>query len=97
VISGSLDGRILIWDAQNLPQRTGPVDLKAHPLKLHPLIALDGHPGPSRCVRFNPRYNMMVSAGAELVSEIPRFVLCKFLKDYDRHSGYRITAWIPRR
>lgn len=70
VISGSLDGRILIWDAQNLPQRTGPVDLKAHPLRLHPLVSLDGHPGPSRCVRFNPRYNMMVSAGSELVCNI---------------------------
>lgn len=70
VISGSLDGRILIWDVQNLPQRTGPVDLKVPPLRLHPLVSLDGHPGPSRCVRFNPRYNMMVSAGSELVCGI---------------------------
>lgn len=71
VIGGSLDGRILIWDAQNLPQRTGPVDLKTQPHKLHPIVGLDGHPGPSRCVRFNPRYNMMVSAGAELAFWLP--------------------------
>jgi len=70
VIGGSLDGRILIWDVQKLPQRTGAVDLNAHPLKLQPMVALDGHPGPSRCVRFNPRFNMMVTAGAELVRRL---------------------------
>jgi len=73
VIGGSLDGRILIWDVQKLPQRTGPVDLNAHPLKLQPMVALDGHPGPSRCVRFNPRFNMMVTAGAELVRRLISF------------------------
>lgn len=74
VISGSLNGKIVIWDAQNLPLRSGPVDLKAHPTRLQPLTSLDGHPGPSRCVRFNPRLAMIVSAGAELVN-IPITVL----------------------
>lgn len=88
VIGGSLDGRVLIWDAQNLPQRTGPVDLKAHPLRMAPLVALDGHPGPSRCVKFNPRYNMMVSAGAELVG------YCSY--DFvDGSNGIMQAFWLP--
>lgn len=68
VISGSLDGKIAIWDVQDLPTREGPIDLKVHPLRLQPLASLEGHPGPSRCVRFNPRYAMMCTAGAELVN-----------------------------
>ncbi|KAG1734139.1 WD40-repeat-containing domain protein [Suillus lakei] len=66
VVSGSSNGKIIIWDVQNLPVRSGVVDLKAHPTRLQPLTTLDGHPGPSRCVRFNPRLAMIVSAGAEL-------------------------------
>jgi len=67
VIGGSLDGRVIVWDVQNLPTRTGPVDLKLPPLCLQPLANLDGHPGPARCVKFNPRLAMLVTAGAELV------------------------------
>jgi len=50
---------------------SGVVDLKAHPTRLQPLTTLDGHPGPSRCVRFNPRLAMIVSAGAELAFWLP--------------------------
>ncbi|KAG2058496.1 WD40 repeat-like protein [Suillus hirtellus] len=71
VVSGSLNGKIIIWDVQNLPVRSGVVDLKAHPTRLQPLTTLDGHPGPSRCVRFNPRLAMIVSAGAELAFWLP--------------------------
>ncbi|KAF8623604.1 hypothetical protein AX17_007307 [Amanita inopinata Kibby_2008] len=71
VVGGSLDGKILIWDVQNLPVRSGEVDLKIPPLQIQPLAALDGHPGPSRCVRFNPRLAMMCSAGAELAFWLP--------------------------
>ncbi|PFH53113.1 hypothetical protein AMATHDRAFT_1540 [Amanita thiersii Skay4041] len=71
VVGGSLDGKILIWDVQNLPTRSGEVDLKVPPLQVQPLAALDGHPGPSRCVRFNPRFAMMCSAGAELAFWLP--------------------------
>ncbi|KAH7884651.1 WD40-repeat-containing domain protein [Phlebopus sp. FC_14] len=71
VISGSLDGRIAIWNVQNLPTRTGSIDLKVPPLCLQPLASLDGHPGPARCVRFNARLAMMVSAGAELAFWLP--------------------------
>lgn len=67
VIGGSLDGKVFVWDVQNLPSRTGSVDLKVPPLRLQPLVSLDGHPGPSRCVRFNPRVAMMCTAGSELV------------------------------
>jgi len=78
VISGSLNGKIVIWDAQNLPVRSGTLDLKVHPTRLQPLASLDGHPGPSRCVRFNPRLAMMVSAGAELVS-LSRSLHCLYV------------------
>ncbi|KAH8100905.1 WD40-repeat-containing domain protein [Cristinia sonorae] len=71
VVGGSLDGRICIWDLQNLPTKTGPVDLKEPPLRLQPIARLDGHPGPSRCVRFNPRLGMMCSAGLELAFWLP--------------------------
>lgn len=74
VVGGSLDGSIFIWDLQNLPVKTGSIDLKAHPLRLQPLKKLDGHPGPSRCVRFNPRLGMLCTAGLELVSLVsPHF------------------------
>jgi len=71
VVGGSLDGRVLVWDMQNLPTRTGVVDLKTHPVRIPPLVALDGHPGPSRCVKFNPRFTMMCTAGAELAFWLP--------------------------
>ncbi|KAJ7650567.1 WD40-repeat-containing domain protein [Roridomyces roridus] len=71
IVSGSLDGKIFIWDCQQLPTRSGDVDLKVPPMKLLPIVVLDGHPGPSRCVRFNPRLAMMVSAGAELAFWLP--------------------------
>ncbi|KAG2336229.1 WD40 repeat-like protein [Suillus weaverae] len=68
-ISGSLNGKIFICDIQNLPVRSGVVDLKAHPMRLQPLTTLDGHPDPSRCVRFNPRLAMIVSTGAKLSAD----------------------------
>lgn len=68
VVSGSLDGKICIWDTQNLPNYANEdIDLARAPLRLQPCSTLDGHPGPSRCVRFNPRFAMMVTAGSELV------------------------------
>lgn len=70
VVGGSLDGKILVWDMQNLPVRTGEVDLSVPPKRISPLVSLDGHPGPSRCVKFNPRCAMICSAGSEVVSLI---------------------------
>ena len=76
VVSGSVDGKIFFWNIKHLQKHrlTGlPVDLNRNPEILQPFTALDGHPGPSRCVRFNPRYFMMASAGTELVSVVLRF------------------------
>lgn len=67
VVGGGLDGRICVWDVQNLPSREGTVDLELSPMRIQPLVKTDGHPGPARCVRFNPRLAMMATAGAELV------------------------------
>ncbi|KAI9060976.1 WD40 repeat-like protein [Trametes sanguinea] len=72
VVSGSVKGKIYVWDAQNLPvKKDQPVDPRAPPLVLSPIAVLDGHPGPSRCVKFNPRFAMMCSAGAELAFWLP--------------------------
>ncbi|KAH9856519.1 WD40-repeat-containing domain protein [Lenzites betulinus] len=71
IMSGSLDGKIYIWDVQNLPQVQKPVDPKAHPLRLLPLSSIEGHPGPSRCVKYNPRFAMLCSAGVELAFWLP--------------------------
>lgn len=66
VLGGSLDGRVFVWDIQNLQHRTEH-DRRNPPMRIKPTITLDGHPGPSRCVKFNPRFAMMCTAGTELV------------------------------
>ncbi|KAF9046861.1 WD40 repeat-like protein [Hymenopellis radicata] len=68
VVSGSLDGKIHIWDLTKLPP---PTDNRGRPPALRPIASLDGHPGPSRCVKFNPRFAMVCSAGAELAFWLP--------------------------
>ena len=67
VVAGGVDGRVRIWDVQGLPEKMGPVDLNVPPLRITPLATLDGHPGPARAVKFNPRFAMMCTAGGELV------------------------------
>jgi COMPASS component SWD2 len=67
VVGGSLDSKVCVWDVQNLPARAEDLDPGRSPLRLTPVATLDGHPGPSRCVRFNPRLAMLCTAGAELV------------------------------
>ncbi|RPD61148.1 WD40 repeat-like protein [Lentinus tigrinus ALCF2SS1-7] len=71
VVSGSLNGRICVWDMSNLEGKQGPINLKAETRSLQPFAVLEGHPGPSRCVKFNPRFTMMASAGAELAFWLP--------------------------
>lgn len=71
VLGGSLDGRVCVWDLQNLQTKTGAIDLKAPPLRLQPIAKMDGHPSPSRCLKFNPRLAMMCTAGAELAFWLP--------------------------
>ncbi|KAF8348884.1 WD40-repeat-containing domain protein [Amanita rubescens] len=65
VIGGSLDGKILVWDVQNLPARSGEVDLKIPPAQILPLAGVEGHPGPVEM------FAMMCSAGAELAFWLP--------------------------
>ncbi|EIW84216.1 WD40 repeat-like protein, partial [Coniophora puteana RWD-64-598 SS2] len=71
VVGGSLDGRICVWDMQKLPERMGPIDHQIPPVRIQPTTTLDGHPGPSRCVKFNPRLAMICTAGAELAFWLP--------------------------
>lgn len=67
VIGGSLDGKICIWDLSELHPSPleGPVPLLK---RVKPIHTLEGHPSPARCVKFNPRYAMMATAGLDLVS-----------------------------
>lgn len=76
IVGGGLDGRICVWDVQNIPAREGPADLTLAPTRIQPLVKTDGHPGPARCVRFNPRLAMMATAGAELVCRWHVPLLC---------------------
>lgn len=66
VVGGSLDGRVFIWDVQNMPPR-GEAERAKSPFRAQAITVLEGHPGPSRCVKFNPRLAMMATAGTELV------------------------------
>ncbi len=91
VVSGSLDGRICVWDLSNLEGKQGPINLKAETRPLQPFAVLEGHPGPSRCVKFNPRLAMMASAGAELVSPIRSYV---FAGEFDRVPVPQ-AFWLP--
>lgn len=70
VVSGSYDGKVFVWDLSE-PERLKPVAPGQNPPKIEPFAVLDGHPGASRCVRFNPRFAMMATAGAELAFWLP--------------------------
>ncbi|ESK92315.1 wd repeat-containing protein 82 [Moniliophthora roreri MCA 2997] len=75
IVGGSLDGKVIVWDIQNLPAPPSddapPKPVGKGPPKISPLVKLDGHPGPSRCVKFNPRLAMMATAGSELAFWLP--------------------------
>ena len=76
VVGGSQDGKVHVWDCVSLLNDSGKANLPskgADPPVLEPAHTLVGHPGPSRCVKFNPRWAMMATAGAELVCV--RFVM----------------------
>ncbi|XP_065900981.1 WD repeat-containing protein 82-like [Dysidea avara] len=56
VLSGSQDGTVHIWEAESG----------------HKLCVLEGgHPGPTRCVQFNPKYLNMVSTCTNLAMWLP--------------------------
>lgn len=94
VLSGGVDGRIRIWDCQNLPEKIGPVDLNAEPVCISPLATLDGHPGAARAVKFNPRFAMMCTAGAELVRL--HYRLCHLFIDRGT-AGILVARSVTRR
>ncbi|KAH8831309.1 WD40-repeat-containing domain protein [Flagelloscypha sp. PMI_526] len=71
VVGGSLDGRVLVWNLQDLETRSGDINFQIPPNIIRPLVALEGHPGPTRCVRWNPRFSMLCSAGTELAFWLP--------------------------
>ncbi|KAF8525822.1 WD40-repeat-containing domain protein [Hysterangium stoloniferum] len=74
IVGGSQDGKVLVWDCSGLLNESGEakgVPKGQDPPVLEPAYTLEGHPGPSRCVKFNPRWVMMASAGAELAFWLP--------------------------
>ncbi|KAH7106455.1 WD40-repeat-containing domain protein [Auriculariales sp. MPI-PUGE-AT-0066] len=81
VVGGSHNGRVLVWDiagwAPRLKQRLEDVkglpdsQAKPEPYVIPPLVNVDGHTGPSRCVKFNPRVAMMATAGPDLAFWLP--------------------------
>jgi len=69
VVGGSLDGKVHIWDLSDerkIPQMR-PLD---EAVALQPALTLDGLSSATRCIKFNPRYHMMSTAGAELVRHV---------------------------
>ncbi|KAF9517816.1 hypothetical protein BS47DRAFT_1339037 [Hydnum rufescens UP504] len=66
VVGGSQDGRVYLWDLSEPAKLPKPAPRGVDPVVLAPSVTLDGHPGPSRCVKFNPRFIMLATAGAEL-------------------------------
>ncbi|KAI5481293.1 WD repeat protein 82 [Pseudohyphozyma bogoriensis] len=71
VISGSIDGKVHVWDVsgnqevQTFARDNPPPHVPAP--TLHPIKTMEGHlSGPSRIVKFNPRTAMMASAGNDL-------------------------------
>ncbi|KIJ52535.1 hypothetical protein M422DRAFT_64987 [Sphaerobolus stellatus SS14] len=75
VVGGSQDGKIFVWDCTVLMDEQGnakiPENRKGDPKTIEAVHKLEGHPGPSRCVQFNPRWAMMATAGVELAFWLP--------------------------
>ncbi|KZT42166.1 WD40 repeat-like protein [Sistotremastrum suecicum HHB10207 ss-3] len=74
IISGTQEGKLVMWDIS--PESGNDKKLIATPqgsppFEMGPSITLDGHPGPTRCVKFNPRLAMMATAGLELAFWLP--------------------------
>jgi COMPASS component SWD2 len=65
VLSGSEDGKIYIWDVGSRPLQT-PLPGR-DPETIQPIQVLEGHVGPTRCIRFNPRFAMLATASNDLV------------------------------
>lgn len=71
VLSGSEDGKIFVWDVSAQPLKPIEEGENREPEVLRPVAVLEGHAGPSRCVKFNPRFVMMATASNDLVRSLP--------------------------
>ncbi|GAA5983746.1 hypothetical protein JCM11641_001742 [Rhodosporidiobolus odoratus] len=76
VISGSIDGKMHIWDVappDSEREKLYPTRPPPGPkCTLHPIRSTEGHAGgPSRAVAFNPKMAMVASAGFELAFWLP--------------------------
>ncbi|EJD49659.1 WD40 repeat-like protein [Auricularia subglabra TFB-10046 SS5] len=83
VVGGSHVGKLMVWDIEawrsRLLHRSGEVSKNKgnsnwkvpEPIHILPSASVDGHTGPSRCIRFNTRHAMLATAGAELAFWLP--------------------------
>ena len=70
ICGGSQDGRVHVWDLSDPETLPSPSPPGTDPAVLKPAFSLEGHHSASRCVRFNPRFMMLVTAGSELVRSL---------------------------
>ncbi|KAK4056379.1 hypothetical protein OIO90_002522 [Microbotryomycetes sp. JL221] len=71
IISGSIDGKINIWDFK-LPETRSESGSPFGPTySMYPIKTLDAHANPSRVVKFNPKKAMFASAGHEIAFWLP--------------------------
>ncbi|KAG9013866.1 member of Set1p complex, histone methyl transferase [Tulasnella sp. JGI-2019a] len=73
IIGGSFTGKICMWDCAQIPLMMEAN--KEEPKVLMPTVTLDGPPGPVRCVKMNPRHQMLATAGTELAFWLPDLAL----------------------
>lgn len=75
VLSGSLDGKVLVWSVASLADMNTQAllnDPNHSPVKFLPLHKMDADPsGPTRCLRFNQRLGMFATAGSSLAFWLP--------------------------
>lgn len=82
VVGGSHAGKLIVWDIETWRNQLLQISAEAtkhkgtnkelpEPLVIHPTASVDGHTGPNRCVKFNPRHAMLATAGAELAFWLP--------------------------
>ncbi|KAK4051559.1 hypothetical protein OIV83_002699 [Microbotryomycetes sp. JL201] len=71
IVSGSIDGKLNIWDMQTTDERAQSGSPYGPMHNLFPLKTLDAHGSPSRAVQFNPQRAMFASAGREVAFWLP--------------------------
>lgn len=65
IIGGSYTGKICMWDCAEIPLADNAN--REEPKVLTPSVTLNGPLGSTRCVKMNPRHQMLATAGTELV------------------------------